>query len=77
MSKSIEAKTIHPQRLLISEQQVSDFLQATNPCYANLPAAMRDGVRDRLQRQADIGEISEQHLTEFSRGARLMRTLED
>ena len=63
--------------LHISDQQVSDFLHATNPCYANLPTDMRDGVRDYLQRQADNGDLTEAHLNEYSRVASTLRCIED
>lgn len=64
-------------QLHISEQQVVDFLHATNPCYANLPTEMREGVREYLQRQADNGELTEHHLGEYSRLASRLRHLED
>ena len=63
--------------LHISEQQVSDFLQATNPCYANMPTEMRDGVREYLQRQVDNGDLTEVHLNEYSRVASTLRRIED
>ena len=68
---------IVPGGLHISDQQVTDFLHATNPCYANLPTEMRDGVREYLQRQADTGELTEVHLNEYSRVASTLRRIED
>lgn len=69
---STSARTLH-----VSDQQVADFLHATNPCYANLPTEMRDGVREYLQRQADNGELTEHHLNEYSRVASTLRAVED
>jgi hypothetical protein len=61
----------------VTDQQVSDFLLATNPCLANLPATMREGIRESLQQRVDAGELSAADLSGFSATASAMRCLGD
>ena len=63
--------------LTVTDQQTTDFLLATNPCLANLPANMREGIRDSLQQRVDSGELTEADLKRFAATALSLRDLGD
>ena len=63
--------------LTVTEQQTTDFLLATNPCLANLPANMREGIRESLQQRVDNGELTEADLKRCATTALSLRDLGD
>lgn len=63
--------------ITVTDQQTSDFLLATNPCLANLPANMRHGIRDSLQQRVNNGELTEADLARFSETAATLRDVGD
>ena len=62
---------------VISDDTAVAFLSATNPCFGALPTEFREAAREYLQRLRDLGDLTDEHLTEFARTAELNRLLQD
>jgi hypothetical protein len=61
----------------ISEDHVEAFLTLNSPCYSHFPTEMREAVREYLQRQMDVGDLTREHLEEYQRRAATTILLRD
>lgn len=68
---------VSPDTHHISDEQVTAFLGATNPCYINFPTDMREAVREYLERSIANGEVTPAQLIEFQRASHVNNLLGD
>lgn len=54
---------------VISDDHVTDFLTANSHCYGHFSTELRESARDFLQRQLEVGDLTNDHLAEYHRAA--------
>lgn len=59
----------HHHDHVISDDHVTDFLTANSPSFGHFSTELRESARDFLQRQLEVGELTNDHLVEYHRAA--------